>query len=157
MPLWAVRPRTEDTTMQVRFILREKGREVVTIASDATISEAARLLARRRIGAVLVRDRDGSLAGILSERDIVRAVADDSIAALGQSVGAHMTRSISTCSETDTVEEIMEQMTRGRFRHVPVVEDDVLCGIISIGDVVKSRIEETVREAESLREYIAAG
>jgi CBS domain-containing protein len=143
--------------MQVRFILREKGREVVTIASDATISEAARLLARRRIGAVLVRDRDGSLAGILSERDIVRAVADDSIAALGQSVGAHMTRSISTCSETDTVEEIMEQMTRGRFRHVPVVEDDVLCGIISIGDVVKSRIEETVREAESLREYIAAG
>jgi CBS domain-containing protein len=143
--------------MQVRFILREKGREVVTIASDATISEAARLLARRRIGAVLVRDRDGSLAGILSERDIVRAIADDSIAALGQSVATHMTRTISTCSETDTVEEIMEQMTRGRFRHVPVVEDDVLCGIISIGDVVKSRIAETVREAESLRDYIAAG
>jgi CBS domain-containing protein len=143
--------------MQVRFILREKGREVVTITSDATISEAARLLARRRIGAVLVRDRDGSLAGILSERDIVRAVADDSIAALGQSVAAHMTRTISTCSETDTVEELMEQMTRGRFRHVPVVEDDVLCGIISIGDVVKSRIAETVREAESLRDYIAAG
>jgi CBS domain-containing protein len=143
--------------MQVRFILREKGREVITIASDATISEAARLLARRRIGAVLVRDRDGSLAGILSERDIVRAVADDSVAALGQTVAAHMTRTISTCSETDTVEEIMEQMTRGRFRHVPVVEDDRLCGIISIGDVVKSRIAETVREAESLREYIAAG
>jgi CBS domain-containing protein len=143
--------------MQVKFILREKGREVVTIASDATISEAARLLARRRIGAVVVRDRDGTIAGILSERDIVRAVADDSVAALGQTVGAHMTRAISTCSESDTVENIMEQMTRGRFRHVPVVNNDQLCGIISIGDVVKSRIEETVREAESLREYIAAG
>ncbi len=143
--------------MQVKFILREKGREVVTIASDATVSEAARLLARRRIGAVVVRDRDGSIAGILSERDIVRAVADDSIAALGQSVSAHMTRNISTCSETDTVEELMEQMTRGRFRHVPVVDDDRLSGIISIGDVVKSRIAETVREAENLREYIAAG
>jgi len=143
--------------MQVKFILREKGREVVTIASDATISEAARLLARRRIGAVVVRDRDGTIAGILSERDIVRAVADDSVAALGQTVGSHMTRAISTCSESDTVENIMEQMTRGRFRHVPVVNNDQLCGIISIGDVVKSRIEETVREAESLREYIAAG
>jgi CBS domain-containing protein len=143
--------------MQVRYILREKGREVVTIASDATISEAARLLARRRIGAVVVRDRDGSVSGILSERDIVRAIADDSIAALAQTVGAHMTRAVSTCSETDMVEDLMEQMTRGRFRHVPVVEDDRLCGIISIGDVVKSRIEETVREAESLREYIAAG
>lgn len=143
--------------MQVRHILREKGREVVTIACDATISEAARLLARRRIGAVIVRDRDGSIAGILSERDIVRAVADDSIAALGQSISAHMTRRISTCCETDTVEELMEQMTRGRFRHIPVVEDDRLTGIVSIGDVVKSRIAETVREAETLREYIAAG
>jgi CBS domain-containing protein len=143
--------------MQVRHILREKGREVVTIASDATISEAARLLARRRIGAVIVRDRHGSVSGILSERDIVRAIADDSVAALGQTVDAHMTRTVSTCSETDMVEDIMEQMTRGRFRHVPVVDDDRLCGIVSIGDVVKSRIEETVREAESLREYIAAG
>jgi CBS domain-containing protein len=143
--------------MQVRHLLRDKGREVVTIASDATISEAARLLARRRIGAVVVRHRDGSLAGILSERDIVRAVADDSIAALGQTVGAHMTRSLSTCAEADSVEDIMEQMTRGRFRHVPVLEEDRIVGIVSIGDVVKSRIEETLREAESLREYIAAG
>lgn len=143
--------------MQVRHLLREKGREVITISSDATISEAARLLARRRIGAVVVRATDGSLAGILSERDIVRAVADDSFAALGQSVSAHMTRAIVTCAEGDSVEDLMEQMTRGRFRHIPVVNDERLCGIISIGDVVKSRIEETVREAESLREYIAAG
>jgi len=142
--------------MQVRHILREKGREVIMIASDATMLEAARLLARRRVGAVLVRDRDGSIAGILSERDIVRAIADDSVPALGHSVSAHMTRSMSTCTESDTVEELMEQMTHGRFRHVPVFEDERLCGIVSIGDVVKSRIEETVREAETLREYIAA-
>ena len=143
--------------MQVRYILREKGREVVAIAGDATLGEAARLLTRRRIGAVIVRDEAGSIAGILSERDIVRAIADDSVAALGQSVSAHMTRSISTCSESDTVEELMEQMTQGRFRHVPVIEDNRLCGIISIGDVVKSRIAETLREAETLRDYIATG
>jgi CBS domain-containing protein len=143
--------------MQVRHILREKGREVVTIASDATLSEAARLLARRHIGAVVVGDGAGGLAGILSERDIVRALAEHSVAALGQSVSRHMTRAVSTCAETDTVDELMETMTNGRFRHMPVVEDDRLCGIVSIGDVVKTRIAETVREAQSLREYIAAG
>ena len=143
--------------MQVRHILRDKGREVVSILSNASISEAARLLARRRIGAVVVRDRGGNIAGILSERDIVRAIADDSVGALGQTVGAHMTRLLHTCSDTDTVEEIMELMTRNRVRHVPVMEDDQLNGIVSIGDVVKTRIAETVREAEALREYIAAG
>jgi CBS domain-containing protein len=143
--------------MQVRHILREKGREVVTIPADATLSEAARLLARHHIGAVVVNDRDGDLAGILSERDIVRAVAEHSVAALGQDVGRHMTRAVATCCETDSVDELMETMTHGRFRHIPVVEDDTLCGIVSIGDVVKTRIAETVREAESLREYIAAG
>lgn len=142
--------------MQVKHILREKGREVVTIAGDATISEAARLLARRRIGAVIVRDGNGSVAGILSERDIVRAVADDSVSALAQSVSAHMTRTVSTCTESDTVEDLMELMTRGRFRHVPVLEDDRLSGIISIGDVVKTRIAETVSEAAALRDYISA-
>ena len=144
--------------MQVRHILRDKGREVVTIGSDATLSEAARLLARRRIGAVVVSDGDSGVAGILSERDIVRALAEHSVAALGQSVSRHMTRAISVCSETDTVDELMESMTHGRFRHLPVFDDgDRLCGIVSIGDVVKSRIAETVREAESLREYIVAG
>jgi CBS domain-containing protein len=144
--------------MQVRHILRDKGREVVTIGSDATLSEAARLLARRRIGAVVVIDSERGVAGILSERDIVRALAEQSVAALGQSVARHMTRAISVCSETDTVDELMESMTHGRFRHMPVFDDgDRLCGIVSIGDVVKSRIAETVREAESLREYIVAG
>ena len=143
--------------MQVRHILREKGRDVVTIMSDATLSEAARLLARRHIGAVVVRHDRGGVAGILSERDIVRAIAEQSVAALGQSVARHMTRGVTTCCETDTIDELMETMTHGRFRHMPVVEDDRLCGIVSIGDVVKTRIEETVREAASLREYIAAG
>jgi len=141
--------------MLVKHILREKGRDVVTIGGDATLSEAARLLARRRIGAVVVADGEGRVAGILSERDIVRAIADNSVAALGRTVDAHMTRTVLTCSEGDTVDELMETMTHGRFRHMPVVENDRLCGIISIGDVVKTRIAETVREAESLREYIA--
>ena len=141
--------------MLVRQILREKGRDVVTIGSDATLSEAARLLARRRIGALVVGNGEGGIAGILSERDIVRAVAENSVAALGQSVGQHMTRTVLTCSENDTVDELMETMTHGRFRHLPVTEGDCLCGIVSIGDVVKTRIAETVREAQSLREYIA--
>ena len=143
--------------MQVRHILRDKGREVFTIPSDATLSEAARLLASKRIGALIVRERDGSLAGILSERDIVRALALASVNALPQAVAQHMTRSVATCCEGDSVDELMEMMTRGRFRHVPVVEEDRLTGIISIGDVVKTRIAETVQEAQSLREYIAAG
>jgi CBS domain-containing protein len=142
--------------MQVKHILREKGRDVVTVASDATLSEAARLLARKRIGAVVVRERDGSLAGILSERDVVRALAEASVNALAQSVAAHMTRVIETCSESDSIEDLMELMTRRHFRHVPVVENDRLAGIVSIGDIVKTRIEETEREASALRQYIAA-
>lgn len=143
--------------MQVKHILREKGREVVSISVDATLSEAARLLARKRIGALVVRDCNGSLAGILSERDIVRALAEASVNALAHSVSAHMTRAFETCCESDSVEDLMEIMTHRRFRHLPVVEDEKLCGIVSIGDVVKSRVAETVREAETLREYIAAG
>ena len=142
--------------MQVKHILYEKGREVVTITGDATLSEAARLMARRRIGAVVVRGQDGAFAGVLSERDIVSAIAEESVAALAQTVASRMSRDICMCAECDTIEDLMETMTRGRFRHMPVVENDRLVGIISIGDVVKSRIEETVREAESLREYIVA-
>jgi CBS domain-containing protein len=142
--------------MQVKHILFEKGREVVTISSDATLSEAARLMARRRIGAVVVRSRDGTISGILSERDVVQAIAEESVAALAQPVARHMAQEVTSCCELDSIEELMETMTLGRVRHVPVVEDDRLIGIVSIGDVVKSRIEETVREAASLRDYIAA-
>jgi CBS domain-containing protein len=143
--------------MQVRHILLDKGREIISINADATLSEAARLLARRRIGAVIVLGEDGMIAGILSERDVVRAVSDESVAALARPVSSFMTRELTVCSEDDTVDGLMELMTNGRFRHIPVITNGHLVGIISIGDVVKTRIEETVREAESLREYIATG
>jgi CBS domain-containing protein len=143
--------------MQVKHILREKGREIISITADATLSEAARLLARRRIGAVIVHGEDGSLVGILSERDVVRAVSDESVAALARPVSMFMTRALTTCTEEDTVDGLMETMTTGRFRHIPVLDKGRLVGIVSIGDVVKTRIEETIREAASLREYIATG
>lgn len=143
--------------MQVRHILREKGRDIVAVSSDATLSEASCILSRKRIGALIVRGPKGELLGILSERDVVRAVAEESVGALARPVHAYMTRDVATCGEADTVDALMEMMTRGRFRHVPVVDDgDGLIGIVSIGDVVKSRIEETVREAAALREYISA-
>ena len=143
--------------MQVIQVLREKGREIVALSSDATLYEASRLLAHKRIGAVLIRDGSGALAGILSERDVVRAVAEESVPALARPVTAYMTRAVATCTENDTVDDLMEMMTLGRFRHVPVLDgDNQLCGIVSIGDVVKVRIDETVREAASLRQYIAA-
>jgi len=143
--------------MQVRHILRGKGREVIVISADATMSEAARLIARRKIGALVVRDSDGAVAGILSERDIVCAVAERSVAALADSVARHMTHRFVTCHESDEAEEVMELMTDRRMRHVPVMDAGELAGIVSIGDLVKSRIDETVREATTLREYIAAG
>ena len=143
--------------MQVIHILREKGREMVTLSSEATLYEAARLLAHKRIGAVLIRNSSGALAGILSERDVVRAVAEESVPALARPASAYMTRDVATCTENDTVDDLMEMMTIGRFRHVPVLDgDNQLCGIVSIGDVVKARIDETVREAADLRQYIAA-
>jgi CBS domain-containing protein len=142
--------------MLVSHILQEKGREVIAIAEAATVSEATRLLAEKRIGALLVKEK-GALAGIFSERDLVRAIAVDGPEALRRNVSAYMTRTVATCVESDTVEALMEMMTRGRFRHVPVLDQrNSLCGLISIGDVVKSRIAETVREANSLRAYISA-
>lgn len=143
--------------MQVRHILYGKGRDVVAIAEGASIADAARLLTDRRIGALVVTDGDGRLTGIISERDLVRAIAAAGADALTQSVGEHMTPEPETCVETDTVESLMETMTRGRFRHVPVLDEGLmLCGMVSIGDVVKSRIAETVSEAAALREYISA-
>jgi CBS domain-containing protein len=143
--------------MQVIQILREKGHEVVALSSEATLSEAANLLAQKRIGALVVRDPTGALVGILSERDVVRAVAEENVSALARSVSVYMTRDVASCTELDTVEELMEMMTQGRFRHVPVLDGNKqLCGIVSIGDVVKMHIEETMREAATLRQYIAA-
>lgn len=143
--------------MLVRHILQDKGRAIIVIGHGATMGEAARLLAEKRIGAVIVtRDSDG-LAGILSERDVVRAVATDGPLALERTVSVYMTKDVATCGEADTVQDLMEMMTRGRFRHVPVMDcDQALCGLISIGDVVKTRIAETQNEANSLRDYISA-
>lgn len=143
--------------MQVIDILRHKGRDVTSLPADANLSDATILLAAKRIGAVVIRDEAGGIAGILSERDVVRALAAESVRALALPVAKYMTRPVATCVEADTVDDLMEMMTQGRFRHVPVLDaQGQLCGIISIGDVVKSRIEETQREATNLRQYIAA-
>ena len=143
--------------MLVSHILREKGREVLAIPATATLLEVSAMLTRHRIGALVVQGSDGGLAGIISERDIVRAVAEDGAAALGLAVAIRMTRDVAVCEETDTIDEIMETMTRCRFRHMPVVDGGNVVGIVSIGDVVKTRIAETLREAQALKEYIAAG
>jgi CBS domain-containing protein len=143
--------------MQVRHILHGKGRDVVSIGAGATLTEAAKLLTDRKIGALVVKEKTGELSGIISERDLVHAIARNGAAALTDQVGIHMTPAPETCAESDTVETVMEVMTRGRFRHVPVLDDRMmLCGMVSIGDVVKTRIAETVSEAAALRDYISA-
>jgi CBS domain-containing protein len=141
--------------MTVKAILSRKGSDVVTIAPTANLSEAVTLLAEKRIGAVIVTGADNRVAGILSERDIVRALGERGADALGDNIAAVMTRKVTTCVEADTVADIMERMTTGKFRHVPVVEQGRLAGVISIGDVVKFRVEEIERESDALREYIA--
>jgi len=143
--------------MLVSHILREKGREVLAIAPDVTLAEAARVLTKHRIGALVVRTSNGALWGILSERDIVRAIAEEGTAALALPVESRMVTEVAVCEETDTIAEIMETMTRCRFRHMPVVEGNSVVGIVSIGDVVKTRIDEAMREAQALKEYIATG
>jgi CBS domain-containing protein len=129
----------------------------MSLPPDANMSDATILLAAKRIGAIIIKDDTGAIAGILSERDVVRALAAESVRALALPVSKYMTRPVATCEEGDSIEVLMEMMTQGRFRHVPVVNSQgQLAGIISIGDVVKSRIEETTREATNLRQYIAA-
>lgn len=141
--------------MTVKAILSRKGGDVVTIAPTASLSAAVTLLAERRIGALVVTGPDNRVAGILSERDIVRTLAARGTELLGDNVAAVMTRKVITCTEADTIAVIMERMTAGKFRHLPVVDQGQLVGVISIGDVVKSRVEEIERESEALREYIA--
>ena len=141
--------------MLVSHILNEKGREVLGIQPEATLHDAAAVLTRNRVGALVIRSDGGRLTGIISERDIVRAIAERGVAALEVPVRARMTTEVAVCQENDTIAEIMETMTRCRFRHMPVVANGKVTGMISIGDVVKSRIEETMREAQALKEYIA--
>lgn len=141
--------------MTVKAILSRKGSDVVTIAPTASLTDAVKVLAGRRIGAVVVTGPDNRVAGILSERDIVRSVADRGHAALDDNVGSVMTRKVTTCTETDTIAVLMERMTEGKFRHLPVIDQGKLVGVISIGDVVKWRVEEVEGESAALREYIA--
>lgn len=141
--------------MNVKTILDEKGHDVVTIAPDTKLSEAIDLLVKNRIGAIVVTEGGGKILGILSERDVVRAVGEDGSEVLSNPVSGVMTTNVKVCDETHTVYQLMEIMTRGRFRHLPVEKDGVIDGIISIGDVVKKRIEQVEREAEEIRTYIA--
>jgi CBS domain-containing protein len=140
--------------MTVSIILAGKGREVATIEPNATLGDAVRLLAERRIGAIVILGADRRVVGILSERDIVRVLAERGAAVLDEPVSQTMTRKVSTCNESETVVQIMERMTDGKFRHVPVVDQGQLVGIISIGDVVKHRLHEMERESAAMRDYI---
>ncbi len=140
--------------MTVKEILSHKGIDVVTTEPHASIAEAVKLLAARRIGAVVVTGADRRIVGILSERDIVRALAEKGPGALNTTVAEVMTRKVDTCGVNQTVSELMEQMTAGKFRHVPVVDQGRLVGIISIGDVVKSRVQQMEQESAALKDYI---
>ncbi len=142
--------------MQVDNILQSKGMTVHTVLAHAPISEAIRVLNENRIGAVVVLSDSGGVAGILSERDIVRHLSDDPAALLKRAVREVMTSDVITCDRRTTISQLMEQMTEHRIRHIPIVEDGELVGIVSIGDVVKRKIEETEQEALALREYIAS-
>ena len=143
--------------MKVENILTVKGADIVKVATSDTVQQTAKLLREMRIGAVLVRDEanntDG-IAGIISERDIIGGLAALGAAALDMPVDSMMTRDVHVCSPSDTVDEVMSMMTDRRIRHLPVMEDDKLVGLISIGDVVKHKIAESEQEARALREYI---
>ncbi len=142
--------------MNVASILDRKGRDVATAPETITLREAARELRRRRIGALVILNDAGEIAGILSERDIVRAMADEGGPAADMPAGRFMSRDICTCRLSDTTEKLMAVMTERRFRHLPVIEGGRLAGIVSIGDVVLQRMEEMAFEAEQMKQYIVS-
>jgi len=141
--------------MIVNRILSLKGREVATIEPGRSLSEAARVLAERRIGALLIVDGERPVTGIISERDIVRAVAMHGAKALDEPVSRFMTEKVVTCTGETSINDVMELMTQQKFRHIPIVESGRLSGIVSIGDVVKLRLEEVEAETQAIKEYIA--
>jgi len=142
--------------MTVASILKQKGGDVVSVQPDQTIADVVRVLAEAHIGAVLVRAGD-DVQGLVSERDIVRGLAARGASFLSQSAASAMTRKLTFCAPGDSVEQAMQAMTAGRFRHLPVRDEGRLVGMISIGDVVKSRIAETELESQSLKQWIASG
>ena len=142
--------------MHISDILNTKGTEVIATGPAETVAATARLLNYQRIGAVLVRDAKDNVIGVVSERDIIRGIAVNGARALDMEVRELMTREVVSCKPTDTIAEVMRVMTTRRFRHLPVMEDGTLKGMISIGDVVKYRLEETETEARALRDYVIA-
>ncbi len=142
--------------MLVSDILKSKGGDVVTAPPSLQVADAARLLSEKRIGSLLILDR-GKIAGILSERDIVRTLAAEGPSCLDGPVSRLMTSKVETCAPSQTIADVMEMMTNGRFRHVPVLDRDVLAGMISIGDVVKWRLEEAQEEVRQMAAYVAGG
>ena len=140
--------------MIVKNILAAKGGDIFCIEPTADLAAAANMLSTHRIGAVVIRGAGGRLAGLLSERDIVRAISEHGAAALTLPVGQVMTRNVTTCGEDEHISRIMERMTTGKFRHMPVVAAGRLVGLVSIGDVVKQRVEEVEQETDALRDYI---
>jgi CBS domain-containing protein len=141
--------------MTVARILKEKGRDVLTTQPHRTLQEAAQLLGSKGVGAVVVSDAAGNVLGILSERDVVRAIGTRGALALEDPVSRHMTARVTTVGEEASIDSVMAAMTNGRFRHVPIVEHGRLVGIVSIGDIVKRHVDALHSESEALREYIA--
>jgi len=142
--------------MTVAAILRGKPERLIGLAESQTLGDAAKLLTQERIGALVVRSAAGEMIGILSERDIVRAAAKHGAAVLDQPVSSMMTRDVICCAPQDSVADVMSMMTAKRFRHLPVKSNGKLIGMVSIGDVVKQRVEDAEVEAAQLREYIAS-
>lgn len=143
--------------MHIRQLLQRKGSLVVTIAADLSVLEASRELGRYGVGALVVTGDDDACAGILSERDIARAVARHGAAALDLAVDSIMTTEVTTCAPGDTTDALAEVMTSRRIRHLPVVEDGRLVGIVSIGDIVKHRLDDLQAETRALHDYLYAG
>lgn len=143
--------------MNVATILGEKGHDVITASPDDTLLDIAKILRKHGIGCIVLDNGKGAIAGIVSERDLVRALAESGPDILKEPVSRCMTKDVITCRKSDTIDTIMAAMTDGRFRHMPVVENDELIGVISIGDVVRLRIAEAELEAAAMRSYIATG
>lgn len=147
----------EARALNISQILKTKPRGVATAGPGETVQDIAKRLAQRKIGAIVIVADNGKVAGIISERDIIRLVAEHGAAALSLQASQGMTREVISCSRTSTLDEIMETMTRGRFRHLPVIEDGELVGIVSIGDVVKHHTAEVELEVTAMKGYLATG
>jgi len=143
--------------VNIAQLLKAKGRAVTTARPDVKMLDVVTSLATKRIGAIVIVGEKGELAGIISERDVIHALAETGEAILKDPVSKHMTADVVSCQEATTIDEMMELMTQGRFRHVPVIEDGALVGLISIGDVVKNHIAEVEMEVTAMRGYFATG